>query len=324
MQDYRTIDLHSLYAASLFVLLVGFVFILGIDRAGAGTRLGANYFPNVPLVNQDGNTLHFYNDVIKGKVVAINFIYTDCSDSCPMETAKMRRVYELLGDHVGRDVFMYSISIDPEHDTPAMLRMYMKKFKIGPNWQFLTGNKKDINLIRTRLGMYREEEPGQPEDLTQHIVNLIVGNEVTGQWLKRTPYDTPHVLVNVLRDQLHNYSLPPSAGKQSYAMAKRLPNINRGEDLFNSRCRACHTIGRGDELGPDLAGVVEKRDRAWLVRWLKEPDAMLREKDPLATALFERYRKLPMPNLKLTEVDVKALIEYMQKMSERLAVAAGN
>jgi len=308
---------------SLLALLVGCALVLGAGQASAEVQYKGKHFPNVPLINQDGETLHFYDDVIKGKVVAINFIYTDCPDSCPMETAKMRRVYRMLGDHVGRDVYMYSISINPKHDSPEMLKMYKKKFKIGSNWQFLTGDKKDINLIRTRLGMYREQDPNQPEDLTQHIVSLIVGNEATGQWIKRSPYDTPFTLVSLLRDQLHNYALPPSATKKSYALAKNLPEINQGEDLFNSRCAACHTIGQGDDLGPDLAGVVEKRDRKWLVRWLKEPDEMIKEKDPLAMALYERYGRVNMPNLRLTDVDIKVVIEYMQTMTNRLKVAAG-
>jgi protein SCO1 len=73
--------------------------------ADNGSPWGANYFPNVPLVTQDGKTVHFYADLLKGKMVVINFIYTKCRDSCPMETAKLAQVQRLLGDRVGRDVF---------------------------------------------------------------------------------------------------------------------------------------------------------------------------------------------------------------------------
>ena len=86
--------------------------------APKGSPWGKDYFPNVDLVNQDGKTLKFYDDLIKDKVVAINFIYTHCGDSCPAETASLKRVQALLGDSVGKDVFFYSISIDPDHDTP--------------------------------------------------------------------------------------------------------------------------------------------------------------------------------------------------------------
>jgi protein SCO1/2 len=300
------------------ILLAGALLLLGANPTIAA-RLGANYFPNVPLINQDGETLHFYDDVIKGKVVTINFMFTSCGDSCPLETAKLREVQKLLGDHAGRNVHMYSISIDPERDTPAALKTYMQRFDVGPGWQFLTGKKKDIDLIRKKLSMYQEGE----DELSDHNINFIVGNEATGQWMKRTPFDVPESLVSVLLGRLQRRSLVSLEAKLSYAMASRLPNAREGEDLFRSRCSTCHTIGQGDKLGPDLLGVASNRDRLWLIRWLKEPDVMLKEKDPRAIDLYNRYNQVPMPNLKLSGVAVLRLIEYMQAESRRLSVAAG-
>src|SRR6201998_4511961 len=69
----------------------------------------ATYFTNTPLVNQDGKTVHFFDDLIKGKSVVVNFIYTECGDSCPLETAKLAQVQKILGDRVGKDIFFYSI-----------------------------------------------------------------------------------------------------------------------------------------------------------------------------------------------------------------------
>ena len=105
------------------------VLLWGMHSAIAAPA-GADYFPNVPLVNQDGETLHFYDDVIKGKVVAINFMFTSCGDICPLETAKLRDIQTMLGDHVGKNVFMYSITVDPDRDTPAVLKAYREKFKV--------------------------------------------------------------------------------------------------------------------------------------------------------------------------------------------------
>jgi len=301
--------IHYLLATSLL--------LFGLNPTFAA-RLGADYFPNVALTNQDGETLHFYDDVIKGKVVAINLIYTHCGDSCPLETAKLRQVQKLLGDRVGRDIFIYSISIDPERDTPPVLKDYMHKFKIGPGWQFLTGKKADIDLIRRKLGMLSENE----DELSEHNVNLIVGNEATGQWLKRTPFDVPQSIAWVLAERLSNHANRPLVERQSYANAKRQPHASRGEDLFRSRCTACHTIGGGDRLGPDLQGVVESRDRAWLVRFLKEPEVMLKE-DPLAQALLVKYKNVAMPNLRLSDVGIESLIKFLQAESQRLSMAAG-
>jgi cytochrome oxidase Cu insertion factor (SCO1/SenC/PrrC family) len=81
-------------------------------------RRGANYFPNVPVVTQDGKTLKFYDDVIKGKIVLISFIYTNCPDICPLTTARIAQVEEKLGDLVGRDIFLISMTVDPERDSP--------------------------------------------------------------------------------------------------------------------------------------------------------------------------------------------------------------
>ena len=85
------------------------------------TPWGGDYFPNTLLTDQDGRQVRFFDDLIKGKVVVINFIFTSCSDSCPLETARLRQVQKLLGDRVGKDIFFYSISIDPLSDTPGVL-----------------------------------------------------------------------------------------------------------------------------------------------------------------------------------------------------------
>jgi protein SCO1/2 len=305
---YAVVNLRSI------TILLGFLCnaaLLGsghVMAAPAGSRWGADYFPNIPLLTQDGKTVRFYDDLIRDKVVAINFIFTHCPDACPAETASMRLVQKTLGDRVGRDIFFYSISIDPEHDTPAVLKEYSERFRVGPGWTFLTGNRADIDSLRKKLGLYSEEKPG--EKARNHNISLIVGNESTGQWIKRSPFDEPKVLARLLSYSLQRVQVatPQSV---SYAEAQRLPNLSRGEDLYRSRCDSCHSLGTEDGLGPGLAGVTEKRDRVWLARWLKAPDRMLAEKDPIATQLFDRYNKLPMPNLRLSNADVEALITYM-------------
>lgn len=272
-------------------------------------------YPNVPLVNQDGETLHFYDDVIKGKVVTINFMFTSCGNSCPLETAKLREVQKLLGEHAGKNVYMYSISVDPERDTPEALKAYMEKFNVGPGWQFLTGKKKDIDLIRDKLGMLNTGE----KELSDHNINFIMGNEVTGRWVKRTPFDVPQSLVAALLGRLQTRSLLATMALPSYAQSHKQASSMQGEDLFLTRCTACHTIGQGDKMGPDLLGVTGKRDRAWLTRWLKQPDIMLQKKDALATALYEQYGKVPMPNLQLTDKDVADLIHFMDVATKRVS-----
>ena len=98
-------------------------------------------------------TVHLYDDLLKGKTVVVSLFYSECQDSCPLETARLVQVQHMLGDHVGKDVFFYSISIDPEHDTPAVLKAYAEKFHVGPGWLFLTGKKADIDLVGRKLGL---------------------------------------------------------------------------------------------------------------------------------------------------------------------------
>ena len=313
-----TIDSRGTMAAAL--LLFTALLVLGASPADAVPRLGdPDYFPNPPLINQDGETLHFYDDIIKDKVVTINFMFTSCGDSCPLETAKLRKVQQMLGEHAGRDVHMYSITVDPDRDTPEVLKAYMQRFKVRPGWQFLTGKKEDIDAIRKSLTMYSEEE----DELSDHAINLVLGNEAAGQWLKRTPFDLPEALIATLLGRLQGGSVVSAAtARASYEETTALPPAPPGEDLFNTRCTACHTIGQGDSIGPDLLNVVIKRDREWLIRWLQEPDVMLAEKDPLATALYAQYNNVPMPNVKLTYLDALNLMTFMYTESRRINAIA--
>ena len=284
-------------------------------KPGKKTVWGKNYFPNTTLITQDGEEVRFFDDLIEDKVVAINFIFTSCVDSCPLETARMKKVREILGERVGKDIFFYSISIDPTTDTPAVLRAYKEKFNIGPDWVFLTGDETDIVNLRKKLGLYLDENQTSKEDIEDHNLNLIIGNQATGRWMKRSPFEDPYILATQMGDWLHNWKVA-SVNKNNYADAPKLRQLAPGEKIFRTRCSSCHAFGKNG-VGPDLLAVTKKRDLAWLTRWLKEPDKMLAEKDPLAMSLFKQY-KLPMPNMRLTERDIEDIIDYMAAETERL------
>jgi len=276
-----------------------------------------NYFPNVVLTDQDGKKHRFYDDLLKGKIVTINFIYTNCKDVCPSDTAQLSRVQALLGDRVGRDFHMYSISVDPGHDTPSVLKTYMHTFGVGPGWLFLTARKSDVALIEKKLAM-RVLDPAKKLD---HETSVMVANEATGQWVKRSVFDDPVMLANLLTDRMTNYTMSIAGKKQAYDAAQVVAQKPRGEYLFKTRCASCHSIGGGDRLGPDLRGVAAARPREWLQRWLKEPDKMLAEGDPVATELRARFRNMAMPNLGFGDVEADAIIQYLAEQDATSAVA---
>jgi protein SCO1/2 len=306
---------HSIIAGLNRGLFIGAMLVLGSSLATAAPKdspWGKDYFPNIELVNQDGKKVRFYDDLIKDKIVAINFIFTHCGDSCPAETASLRQVQRLLGDRMGKDIFFYSISIDPEHDTPKVLKEYAEKFKIGSNsgWSFLTGSKKDVTLLRKLLGLYRDDVAASK--LSEHTTSFMIGNEATGQWVKRSPFDDPKVLAHQLGRVLSSFNAYHNSDLRAYDEAQKLPEMSKSEETFRFRCASCHSLGHEEGIGPGLQGVTMVRDRAWLARWLKTPDKLLAEKDPIASDLFERYNKVNMPNFKLDDAEVEGLLKYLE------------
>ena len=287
-------------------------------NTSAGARWGANYFPNVPLTTHEGKEVRFFDDLIKDKVVVINFIYTTCPDACPLETARLLEVAGILGDRVGRDVFLYSISIDPEVDTPEVLAQYAKNYQTGPGWTFLTGKEEDVTRLRVKLGLYMDDI--QAEDSNDHNLSLIIGNQATGRWMKRSPFENAYVLANQVGDWLHNWKSARESDR-SYEDAPELREISKGEGLFRTRCSVCHTIGPGDGIfraGPNLLGVTQKREAEWLDRWLAAPSEMLASGDPTALELFRAYNEVSMPDLKLNKLERNYLLEYIATESRRV------
>jgi protein SCO1/2 len=270
-------------------------------------RYGAGYFPNVPLVTHEGKTVRFYDDLLKGKSVAVNIIYTSCTDECPLETARLAQLQRLLGERMGKDIFFYSISIDPAHDTPEVLKAYMEKFGIGPGWTFLTGDAADIRAVTKKLGLSRYSDAANKDG---HTAILMVGDVPAGQWVRQSAVDNPEFLAS----SLATFFGWRDTQVRSYAEAQPL-NVGQGEYLFASRCSACHSIGQGDKMGPDLLGVTTRRERTWLLRYIQVPDQMLASGDPIAKALYQKYQDVRMPNVSLGGADVAAIVSYLETQS---------
>lgn len=298
---------HGRWMAAAAVL-AGAAALWLAGAASAQTPWGADYFPNVQLTTQDGAKVRFYDDLLKGKSVAINLFYTSCKDVCPLETAKLAQLQRLLGERMGKDIFFYSISIDPDHDKPKVLKAYAQKFGVGPGWLFLTGKPEDIKLIARKLGLSRASDADSKDG---HSASLMVGNVPSGQWMRHSAVDNPQFLAATIGNFL---GWREAKADRSYAEARPLA-IDKGQFLFESRCAACHSIGGGDRLGPDLLGVTTRRERGWLARYLAEPEKMRAEGDPIATSLFKKYKPVRMPNVELGTDDVASLLSYLEARS---------
>lgn len=157
------------------------------------------YFSDVALVDQNGKTQRLYSDLLQGKIVIINSFFATCKDSCPIMTRNFARIQESLGDRIGKDVYLLSLTVDPETDTPERLRAYAEQMKARPGWLFLTGTRENVNYALRKLGLYTEEKQN-------HLTMFIIGNEPTGLWKKTqgtaSPGDLIHIVQTVLDDHL--------------------------------------------------------------------------------------------------------------------------
>jgi protein SCO1/2 len=186
------------------LFMAGGTLALAADAAlqvapAAPPKTGARYFTNLELSTHDGRRVRFYDDLLKGKVIMINFMFTGCGDICPGMIQNLVHAQALLGPRVGRDIFMYSITLQPEFDTPEALKAYAEKFEVGPGWTFLTGPPGSIEVLRRRLG-FVDSDPDVDADLTQHIGIVRIGNEPLNRWSACPALSEPKVIVqSVLR-----------------------------------------------------------------------------------------------------------------------------
>ena len=149
-------------------------------------------FPNVVLRTQDDKPVRFYDDLLKGRVVMINFFYTTCTGTCSATTQNLSRVIDGMGDRFEKEVVMLSITVDPDHDTPAVLKRYAEQYHTRPGWTFVTGKREDVDLIRRGLGV-RDND-----DLSQHTGMLIYGNEAFGRWASTPVMQSPATLAAIV------------------------------------------------------------------------------------------------------------------------------
>src|SRR6185369_13794311 len=155
------------------------------------------YFSDVELINQDGQKMRFYSDVLKNKVVVINTFFTTCTGACPAINRNLEKVQDALGDRLGKDAFLISMSVDPETDTPARLKEYSRRFHARPGWIFLTGKKENVDWALYKLGQYVETKDN-------HTNIIIIGNEPKGLWKKAFALAKADEVMKIVEDVIND------------------------------------------------------------------------------------------------------------------------
>lgn len=174
---------------SVLLIILSATVILGQDQKSPAEK----YFSDVELITQDGQKVRFYSDVLKGKVVVIKTFFTTCKNICPPMSRNFERIQEALGDRLGKDVFLVSITVDPETDTPTRLKEYGQRFHARPGWLFLTGKKENVDWALYKLGQYVQTKD-------EHNSIFIIGNEPKGLWKKAMGLAKAEELIRIVED----------------------------------------------------------------------------------------------------------------------------
>ena len=186
-----------------FIFSLALLFAFGLVTAQAQQpeqSAAQKYFSDVELVNQNGEKMRLYTDLLQGKTVIINSFFATCQGSCLPMMRNLEKVQEALGDRLGKDARIISISVDPTVDSPASLKAYAKKLQAKPGWYFMTGDKESVDFALKKLGQFVDTKES-------HLNIFIIGNEKTGLWKKAFGLAKSEELVKVV-DSVINDQAP--------------------------------------------------------------------------------------------------------------------
>ncbi len=185
--------------------VLGGAAVTGAAVAGLGlvrpATAAIDRFPNVEVWSHDGRRFRFYDDLVQGRIVTFNFMFTGCGDTCPLVTQNLGQMQDILGPRVGRDVVMYSLTLQPELDTPEVLRDYAETYGVRPGWRFLTGTREDIELLRRALG-FASQDPELDVIKDEHTGLLRFCNEELERWGACPALSRPEFMAKVITTQM--------------------------------------------------------------------------------------------------------------------------
>ncbi|HET6979348.1 MAG TPA: SCO family protein [Pyrinomonadaceae bacterium] len=182
---------------ALLFLFLCFAVTSAVGQQALAPSAAEKYFSDVELINQDGEKMRFYNDVLKNKVVIINTFFSTCTSVCPPMNRNLEKIQDALGDRLGKDAFLVSITVDPETDTPTRLKEYSRRFHAKPGWTFLTGKKENVDWALYKLGQYVETKG-------DHTTIIIIGNEPKGLWKKALGLAKADELFRIVEDVIND------------------------------------------------------------------------------------------------------------------------
>lgn len=147
--------------------------------------------PDVEVFNEEGKRVRLYTDLVKNKVVLVNFFYTRCTLICEMQGVNLAKLRDKLGARLGKDVFLISVSMDPAKDTPQKLKYWARTFGVSPGWVLVSGDNAQMNRM---LKILTGENPGPKE---MHSSAVFIGNDRTGAWLSTDGLSEPEKLIGL-------------------------------------------------------------------------------------------------------------------------------
>lgn len=173
-----------------YVCIYTLLFCALVAATAMADNLGKK-IPDIVVKNQLNKNMSFYQDLVRGKTVAINFVYTNCKTACPMQAATFSKLQDLLKDRLGKDVYLISVSIDPLEDTPSKLNSWSSKFGRKKGWELVTGKKADITRLLKAVDMFTAVQD-------EHSPIILLGNDSSGTWQRVNGLSSPSKLLKIL------------------------------------------------------------------------------------------------------------------------------
>ncbi|HKS08816.1 MAG TPA: SCO family protein [Pyrinomonadaceae bacterium] len=185
------------FVASVMLVLLACGLVGGQNQTATASLVELNVggtkirFPDLELRDQEGRKVRFYSDLIKDKVVVLSFFYTNCTFTCTMQGKTFSKLQTLLGERLGKSVFLITVSTDPAKDRPAELKTWAKRYNVQPGWTVVTGDEREMSKLLIPF-------TGSPAGAEMHLPVTFIGNDKTGTWTSADGVFAAEDLLNVV------------------------------------------------------------------------------------------------------------------------------